>query len=302
MEDKNNLHCNETDNLKNEIESLRVENRQLLQKMEDKFLGEKIRESIRMINMAAVIKSLQDQKDFLKLLLHMTKRVIRAEAASVILYDHNTNELFFEEAVGEKAEEVKRFRLKPNEGIAGYCFTTGEALAVADVMKDSRFKKEISELIHHKQKTLMAAPLIYHQEIIGVMEAVNKLDDGVFSAEDLETFTMIANFSAMFLRKSGLYFDLYSLFLIIFRHLILEEDQKSISARDFINLSRKLEEERVLSTEYGEAIELSSLVEEISSHGKEEQVLVGSVLRSLNEYLKEKGQLRHDVTMDWMMD
>lgn len=302
MEDTNNSNRDEIEKLKNEVESLRFENRHLLQKMEEQLLGEKIRESIRMINMAAVIKSLQDQKDFLKLLLQMTKKVVRAEAASIILYDHNENELFFEEAVGEKAEEVKKFRLKANEGIAGYCFTTGEALAIADVMKDSRFKREISELIHHKQKALMAAPLIYHQEIIGVMEAVNKTDGDVFSAEDLETFTLIANFSAMFLRKSCLYFDLYSLFLIIFRHLILDGNEKGISAKDFIKLSRKLEEEKVLSAEYGEAIELSSLVEEISSRGKEEQSLARSILKSLNSYLKEKGQLHDDVAIDWMMD
>ncbi|MCD4782766.1 MAG: GAF domain-containing protein [Candidatus Eremiobacteraeota bacterium] len=302
MEGNNKSNLSEVEKLKSEIENLRFENRHLLQKMEDKLLGEKIRESIRMINMAAVIKSLQDHKDFLKLLLQMTKKVVGAEAASIILYDHKENELFFEEAVGEKAEEVKKFRLKSNEGIAGYCFTTGEALAVADVMKDSRFKREISESIHHKQKALMAAPLIYHQEIIGVMEAINKIDGGVFSAEDLETFTLIANFSAMFLRKSGLYCDLYSLFLIIFRHLVLDRNQESISARDFNNLSRKLEEERVLSAEYGEAIELSSLVEEISSHGKEEQNLARSILKSLNGYLKEKGQLHHDVAIDWMMD
>lgn len=284
-----------------ENEKLKNEKLALMQLLEEESVGKKIRESLRFIDTAAIMKSLLDQKTFLQLLLSMTIKVVNSEAASIILFDPNTEELFFEEAVGVKAEEVKKFRLKTWEGIAGYCFTTGEALAVADVMKDSRFKKEISETIQHSQKALMAAPLIYRQEIIGVLEAVNKIDGDVFNSKDLELLVQIANFSAFFLRRSRLYFDLYSLFLLIMEKLVSRENITDISAKDFIELSNRIEKDQMLSSEYGEAVELATLVEQISSRGQEEKNLIRSILSNLNHFINEKYHYNSQNGMDWMM-
>ena len=287
--------------LKLKIESLENENRLLLQRIEEETLGSEIRDALRFIDTSAIMKSLMDQKSFLQLLLSMTKKVVKSEAASILLLDPDTEELFFLEAVGEKADEVKKFRLKTWEGIAGYCFTTGEALAVADVTKDSRFKKEISETLQHRQKALMAAPLIYRQEIIGVMEAVNKFDGEVFSSDDLETLVKIANFSAFYLRRSRLYFDLYSLFMIILKNLVARKKISDIPIKEFIELSHKLEKEKVLSSEYSEAVELAALVGVISSKGQEETVLVSTLLKNLNLYFNEKYDYNSQNGMDWMM-
>ncbi len=296
-----NLDSEKIAQILNENEKLKSERLLLLQKLEEASVGEKIRESLRFIDTAAIMKSLMDQKSFLQLLLSMTIKVVNSEAASIILFDPNAEELYFEEAVGAKAEEVKKFRLKTWEGIAGYCFTTGEALAVADVMKDTRFKKEISETIQHRQKALMAAPLIYRQEIIGVMEAVNKVDGDVFSSKDLELLVQISNFSAFFLRRSRLYFDLYSLFLLILEKLVSREKVTDISAKDFIELSNTIEKDQMLSSEYGEAVELATLVEQISSRGHEEKNLIRSILSNLNTFINEKYHYNSQNEMDWMM-
>lgn len=295
-------NTNETiEDLKQEIDRLKNQNYSLLKQLEEKNFGSKIQEILQFIDIAAIIKSIGARENPLKLLLTMTLRVVQAEASSMILFDHNTEELYFEEAVGVKAEEVKMFRLKPYEGIAGYSFTTGEAIAVADVMKDTRFKREISEQIHHKQKALMAAPLIYRQEVIGVMEAVNKIGGGTFSAEDLETFTIIANFSAIFLRKTRLYYDLYSLFLMILQNLGSYGEVREIPIKDFVKLSNTLEAEQFLSQEYGEAIEVAALLQEISGQGREEKTLAGAILADLCKYLHDKSHFDSEHELDWMM-
>lgn len=288
--------------MQKEIEKLKIEKLHLLQRLEEDSVGGKIRESLRFIDTAAIMKSLMDQKSFLQLLLSMTIKVVNSEAASIILFDPNSEELFFEEAVGVKAEEVKKFRLKPWEGIAGYCFTTGEALAVADVMKDARFKKEIAETIQHKQKALMAAPLIYRQEIIGVLETVNKIDCDAFSSKDLNLLVQIANFSAFFLRRSRLYFDLYSLFLLIVEKLASRDNISDISAKDFIELSNLIEKDQMISSEYAEAIELAALVEQISSRGQEEKNLIRSILDNLNHFISEKYHYNSQNETDWMIN
>src|SRR4030043_470324 len=50
--------------------------------------------------------------------------------------------LFFEVALGEKGEIVKRFHLKMGEGIAGWVAMHGEPLIVLKAQEDPRFFKE----------------------------------------------------------------------------------------------------------------------------------------------------------------
>ena len=48
------------------------------------------------------------------------------EAGSVLLKEENSNRLYFRSAVGGNAAEVKKYTLKPGEGIAGRVADTGE--------------------------------------------------------------------------------------------------------------------------------------------------------------------------------
>jgi len=134
-----------------------------------------------------------------------------------------------------------------------------------------------------------------------VMEAVNKLDGDVFTSDDLEVLVKVANFSSFFIRRSRLYFDLYSLFLIILKNLVSRKKINEIPIKEFIELSNQLEKEQVLSSEYGEAVEMATLVEQISSRGQEEKNLVRSMLTNIKNYIKDKCQYQIQDSTDWMM-
>ncbi len=65
------------------------------------------------------IDSITDLKYLLKLIMEESKKVVNAEASSLLLYDKEKDELYFEVALGDKGEEVKEIRLKTSEGVAG---------------------------------------------------------------------------------------------------------------------------------------------------------------------------------------
>ncbi|MFP4498520.1 MAG: GAF domain-containing protein [Vulcanimicrobiota bacterium] len=289
--------------LKQENHRLRQENKKILQGLEKKLFGNNVKKSLYFLETTKIINSVQNWEQAVRLFLEMTCKIVHSEAASLILYDWKTDELYFEEAVGEKAREVKKFRMKPYEGIAGYCFTTGTALAIADVTKDARHKKEIVEELNMKQKALMAAPLIYQQEVIGVMETVNRDGGGTFTAGELELLTSIANFASIFLNKSRLFSSLYSLFLLILKEIALNEKLEDFTARDFVELSRKLEEDYLASEDFSETTGLAALVREISATGPEETRLVRTILKDFRNYLKEKGLLdKKNLDSDFTFD
>ncbi|HIJ59546.1 MAG TPA: HD domain-containing protein, partial [Nitrospirae bacterium] len=47
-------------------------------------------------------------------------KLLKAEAGSIIFVDQDTGELYFDTAIGDKGEDVKRIRFKKGQGIAGW--------------------------------------------------------------------------------------------------------------------------------------------------------------------------------------
>src|SRR3954468_12108636 len=77
--------------------------------------------------LAKALTSTLDVRQVLELVMQKVSELLRPSNWSLILHDEKTNELYFEIAVGAGAERLKTVRLKPDEGIAGVVFQTGEA-------------------------------------------------------------------------------------------------------------------------------------------------------------------------------
>ena len=80
--------------------------------------------------------------------------------------------------------------IEPEVGIAGYAFTTGQPLAVADVAADPRFERSIAEATGYVPSSLLAVPLNDETGTVGVLEALDK-NGGTFSPHDLDIATAI---------------------------------------------------------------------------------------------------------------
>ncbi len=169
----------------------------------EKKLSEKA-ERIQLVNeIAHAISSADlDIEAVLTMILEGVARVIRVEAGSVLRFVDG--ELAFMVALGEKAEHVKPFRLKRGQGIAGWVAETGENLIVHDVHKDSRYYPGVEKATGFVTKSILAVPMKSGDEIIGVIELINKVG-GRFTKKDLELIEAISSFAAVALEHARLY-------------------------------------------------------------------------------------------------
>jgi GAF domain-containing protein len=117
---------------------------------------------------------------------------LRATAASIALHDPISDLLVFRAAAGPQGEGVVGLSIAPNEGIAGYAFSTGQPLAIADVTTDPRFERETAERTGYVPRSLLAVPLVDDEAIIGVMEWLDRLDGAPFDLADLDLATRVA--------------------------------------------------------------------------------------------------------------
>lgn len=114
-----------------------------------------------------------------------------AQAASIAIHDATTDRLVFAAAAGPAAGTVVGLSIDAAAGIAGYAFTTGQPLAVADAAEDPRFDPSVAAATGYVPSTLLAAPLSDARGTVGVLEALDRRG-GTFTLRDLDVATAIA--------------------------------------------------------------------------------------------------------------
>jgi len=72
-----------------------------------------------------VIAEPMSHSRLLEMIVETAAQVISAEAASLFLIDQESQELIFEVALGQKADEVKHFRVPLGHGIGAYSIDEG---------------------------------------------------------------------------------------------------------------------------------------------------------------------------------
>lgn len=151
-----------------------------------------------------LVAAVTDLDMLLERIMQESKQVAQAEAASLMLYDREADELFFHVALSENGDMdalKQEIRLKPGQGIAGAAAQSRATVRVDDAKNDSRFFADADEASRFETRSLLAAPLVDRGELVGVIEVVNKAGGGRFTAVDervLEIFsrwvaTTIAN-------------------------------------------------------------------------------------------------------------
>ena len=128
--------------------------------------------------------------------------LVRVTAASIALHDPASGRLVFRAAAGPEGEAVVGLSIATHEGIAGYVFATGQALAVADVVRDPRFERTTAERTGYVPRALLAVPLLDPTGIVGVMELLDRRDGAAFDLADVEVATRLAAAATAIARAS----------------------------------------------------------------------------------------------------
>ncbi|MGB6370492.1 MAG: HD domain-containing phosphohydrolase [Atribacterota bacterium] len=165
--------------------------------------------------------------------------IVKAEAASILLLDKKKNELYFKASLGKKSKEIKKYKVKVGEGIAGWVAEKGKSLIVDDVTKDTRWAKKIDTSTKFKTKSLICVPLILEKEIMGVMEVINKKDKEYFDKNDEEILNSFANQVVIALWNANIIEDLNNYFIHITEILIQALENESLGPKGyFMRLAR----------------------------------------------------------------
>jgi GAF domain-containing protein len=128
--------------------------------------------------------------------------LFEAEAASLALYEPARNVLVFRVAAGEQGQGVVGLEIPPDRGLVGYVFSSGQALAIADVRADPRFGRSFAEQTQYVPRSIVAAPLVDGRGTLGVLEVLDKRSEASFSLRDIELAGVFARQATVAIRAS----------------------------------------------------------------------------------------------------
>src|SRR5678815_1037349 len=106
--------------------------------------------------------------------------------------------------MGQRVDDVKDYRIKIGQGVAGWVVQYKRPLIVNNVREDRRFDARFDMLTGFRTRSILCAPLISRGRIIGAVELINKRR-GPFNKEDLQMVTTLVEPGAIAIENAILY-------------------------------------------------------------------------------------------------
>src|SRR5919198_3058434 len=178
---------------------------------EDLRFAASLREALSLAEAVGTIGARVPHSELLQMIVATAAQVLRARAGALLLIDDEAEELVFEVAVGGEAEDVKRFHVPLGHGIAGHVAVTGQPLAVSEAAADPRAATDIADQVGYRPESILCVPLFYDDEVIGVLELLDKADRSTFTADDIESLGLFANQAAVAIEHSRIHANLGAL-------------------------------------------------------------------------------------------
>jgi GAF domain-containing protein len=138
----------------------------------------------------------------LRSIVDATVALFDAEAASIALHDPATDRLVFEVAAGAQGQGVVGLAIEPTQGVAGYVFSTGQPIALADVAGDARFGRVTAEQTGYVPRSLVAVPLADDDGVLGVLEVLDRRGAATFDLHDVELAGIFARQATVAIRAT----------------------------------------------------------------------------------------------------
>ncbi|WP_224982496.1 HD domain-containing phosphohydrolase [Geomonas agri] len=150
------------------------------------------------------INSTIEVEDLYRLVVKTTMDTLQAQVGYVVLYDAEHGELRITNLVGYRDPNPQYLRvpMKPSS-VSSWVIQNSKPLLITDIAQTPEFDR-ISPL-GFERKTLICAPLMVKDEIIGTLTVVNKLNNTVYNHEELELLSTIAAQASIAIKNAMLY-------------------------------------------------------------------------------------------------
>jgi len=247
--------------------------------------------AVKFFNVAQNLSTADNIDQLLEMIGKAVEELLNAERSSIMLLDESGKNLFFKTATGE--EILKKLKVPVGKGIAGWIAQNKKPDIVNAPYNDSRFSSDTDKATGFKTRSIVGAPMIAGNELIGVAEAINKRD-GDFTQDDMEMLIGFAGLAAVSIVNTRLKTDQGNLFLNLIEFLVMgseslgnPEPTMKGHAWEMARFALEIGKELEFSVEKQQLLQNAAFVHDIGFLGLENTELVGiKIEQELNDSAK----------------
>src|ERR1700690_1056015 len=212
----------------------------------------------RLIEIARDLASTLDLDELLDRSVRAAAEVSGSEAASILLYDNLTRQLYFQVATNLD-EPTMRGLVVPLEGsLAGWIVINRKSVRVTNAQGDPRFFGNVDLVTGRPTSSLIGVPLITKNKVVGVLEALNK-EKGKFTEGDESMLSVLGAQAAVAIENARLFqqSDLISEFVHELRPPLA-----SLSTATYLLLRPEMsrdQQEQIINNIHSETLRLNSM-------------------------------------------
>jgi GAF domain-containing protein len=269
--------------LQREVAGHAQEIARLKRQLEGQQAAENMYRTFTLAGIAGSIASPGQHNRLLEEIVQTAMQVISAKAGALFLIDREAEDLIFQVALGGKADQIKKFRVPLGHGIAGLVAVSGQPMAIANAQEDERQASDIAESVNYIPSTILCVPLFYGEEVIGVLELLDKQGAATFSPADIDLLGMFAKQAATAIEHSRINTSLQALIGGLFAQHAGGAGLEA-ARQQATDMAATIEQ----MPEFDRALELARLVQQIAGDSEEGYQLCKTVLSGIADYLKSR--------------
>ena len=239
----------------------------------------KLRRLIETIDIANMLTS--PIIDSIRKLLEVSAANLGSGEASVLIRDDAQGNLRFLIAIGEVADQLSEVLIPAGKGIAGFVLSSGQPMAVGDAVGEQTFYAEVDKQTGYSTQTILATPLRYDGDVIGVLEYINRHGDPPFepfTPDEMDRAAIYADSIASLVNA----YNAAKLVRQLSDKVIASDGSTDLDEiRNWLNGIRE-------SGDHHERMELAVLLREVAERGEAERSLCRELLDAILRFSNEK--------------
>jgi len=139
----------------------------------------------RMVILGTALNKLESLEDYLCAVCEAACEVLQCDASSILTFEEESGTLKFISAPADQMQRLHSIRVPLENSVAGEAYTGGVPVIVQNVNDDRLVFRAVDLETTFNTESILAAPIKYGEDIIGVLEALNKNNGKPFTSDDI---------------------------------------------------------------------------------------------------------------------
>ena len=155
-------------------------------------------------DLSRIFNSTLELEQLLPIVAEKIRDILTAQACNLWLVNAEGNEIYFVQQAGLDPSTEEDGRMKLGEGLLGQIAKHGRAQVIEDASKEDLLAERQKAAGESPIQSVMVAPLQKEEQVLGVVELVNKMDGSAFNEDDLFFLTSVCEQAAVALHNANL--------------------------------------------------------------------------------------------------